>query len=139
MSSRIFVPALVAARVLSCAASLAQTVKVGVINTYSGPLAAIGEQLDRGIKMYMEQHEKDLPPGVKVELIRRDDTGPNPEVAKRLAQELITRDHVQFLAGTVYTPNAMAIAPLATEAKVPYVVMNAGTASITTMSPYISR
>jgi branched-chain amino acid transport system substrate-binding protein len=117
----------------------AQTVKVGIINTYSGPFAGVGEQLDRGIRLYMQQHEKDLPAGIKIELIRRDDTGPNPEVAKRLAQELITRDHVQILAGTVYTPNALAVAPLATEAKVPFVIMNAGTAMITTKSPYIAR
>ena len=116
-----------------------QTVKLGIVNTYSGPFAAVGEQLDRGIRLYMKQHEKDLPPGVKLEIIRRDDTGPNPEVAKRMAQELITRDHVQLLAGAIYTPNALAIAPLATEAKVPFIVMNAGTAMITTKSPYIAR
>jgi branched-chain amino acid transport system substrate-binding protein len=69
---------------------------------------------------------------VKLEIIRRDDTGPNPAVAKRMAQAPITRDHVQLLAGPVYTPNALAIAPLATEAKVPFVIMNAGTAIITT-------
>ena len=117
----------------------AQTVKLGIVNTYSGPFAAVGELLDRGIRLYVKQHEKDLPPGVKLEIIRRDDTGPNPEVAKRMAQELITRDRVQLLAGTVYTPNALAIAPLATEAKIPFVVMNAGTAMITTKSPYIAR
>jgi branched-chain amino acid transport system substrate-binding protein len=117
----------------------AQTVKLGVVDTYSGPFAAVGEMLDRGIRLYVKQHESDLPPGVKLEIIRRDDTGPNPEVAKRVAQELITRDHVQLLAGTVYTPNALAIAPLATEAKVPFIVMNAGTAVITTKSPYIAR
>src|SRR3984957_9668174 len=116
-----------------------QTVKLGVVDTYSGPFAAVGEQLDRGIRLYVKPHEKDLPPGVKLEIIRRDDTGPNPEIAKRMAQELITRDHVQLLAGPVYTPNALAIAPLATEAKVPFVVMNAGTAVITTKSPYIAR
>ena len=121
------------------AGARAQTVKVGIIDTYSGPFAGVGEQLDRGIRLYMKLHEKDLPPGVKIELIRRDDTGPNPEVAKRLAQELITRDHVQILAGTVYTPNALAVAPLATEAKVPFIVMNAGTAMITTKSPFIAR
>ena len=120
-------------------AASAQTVKLGVINTYSGPSANLGEQLDRGIRLYVKQHEKDLPPGVKLEIIRRDDTGPNPEVAKRMAQELITRDQVQLLAGAVYTPNALAIAPLATEAKVPFVIMNAGTAMITTKSPYIAR
>ena len=120
-------------------AALAQTVKLGIVDTYSGPFAAVGELLDRGIRLYVKQHEQDLPSGVKLEIIRRDDTGPNPEVAKRMAQELITRDHVQLLAGTVYTPNALAIAPLATEAKVPFVIMNAGTAMITTKSPFIAR
>ena len=81
---------------LSSAGALAQEVKLGIVNTYSGPFAAVGEQLDRGIRLYMQQHEKDLPPGVKLDIIRRDDTGPNPEVAKRMAQELITRDHVQL-------------------------------------------
>jgi branched-chain amino acid transport system substrate-binding protein len=127
------------AAALPCTAAHAQTVKLGIIDTYSGPFAAVGEQLDRGIRLYMKQHEKDLPPGVKLEIIRRDDTGPNPEVAKRMAQELITRDKAQILAGTVYTPNALAVAPLATEAKVPFIVMNAGTAMITTKSPYIAR
>ena len=109
----------------------AQTVKLGVINTYSGPSANLGEQIDRGIRLYVKQHEKDLPPGVKLEIIRRDDTGPNPEVAKRIAQELITRDRVQLLAGPVYSPNALAIAPMVTEGKVPLIILNAGTAIIT--------
>jgi branched-chain amino acid transport system substrate-binding protein len=124
---------------LFVAASFAQTVKVGIVNTYSGPLAATGDQLERGIKLYMKLHEKDLPPGVAIELIRRDDTGVNPEVAKRLAQELIARDKVQLLTGVVWTPNALAMAPLVTEAKVPFIIMNAGTAMITTKSPYIAR
>jgi branched-chain amino acid transport system substrate-binding protein len=139
MRSWTFVAAALAASVVPGAAATAQTVKVGVINTYSGPFAEPGTLIDRGIKLYMKQHEKDLPPGVKVEIIRRDDTGPNPAVAKRLAQELVTRDHVQLLAGVVYTPNAMAVAPIATEAKVPFIIMNAGTSSITTKSPYIAR
>ena len=129
----------IAAFSLLASTAMAQTVKVGIVNTYSGPFAALGEQMDRGIRLYMAEHEKDLPAGVKIELIRRDDTGPNPEVAKRLAQELITRDHAQILAGVVFTPCALAIAPLATEAKVPFVIMNAGTSIITTKSPYIAR
>lgn len=133
------VGAAMAVAALSGIGASAQTIKIGIVNTYSGPAAEPGDLIDRGIKLYMKEYEKNLPPGVKIELIRRDDTGPNPEVAKRLATELVTRDHVQFLAGTVYTPNAMAIAPVATEAKVPFVVMNAGTAAITTASPYISR
>jgi branched-chain amino acid transport system substrate-binding protein len=131
--------AMLAIAVLASASAVAQTVKLGVVDSYSGPMAGVGEQLDRGIRLYMREHEKDLPPGVKLEIIRRDDTGPNPAVAKRLAQELITRDHVQLLAGAVFTPNALAIAPLATEAKVPFIIMNAGTSMITTKSPYIAR
>ena len=133
------IAAAAAVAVVPAPGAVAQTVKVGIINTYSGPFAEPGDLIDRGIKLYMKQHEKDLPAGVKIELIRRDDTGPQPDVAKRMAQELITRDQVQFLAGFVYTPNAMAVAPLATEAKVPLIVMNAGTAAITTTSPYIAR
>jgi branched-chain amino acid transport system substrate-binding protein len=139
MNTRKLFAAAVAITAFTASGVLAQTVKVGIINTYSGPFAEPGELMDRGITLYMKQHEKDLPPGVKIELIKRDDTGPQPDVAKRLAQELITRDHVQLLAGVVYTPNAMAIAPLMTEAKVPLIVMNASTPAITTKSPYIAR
>src|SRR5476649_2264668 len=117
----------------------AQTVKIGVILSYSGPAASIGEQLDNAIKLYDKEHGKDLPAGVKVEFIRRDDTGPNPDIAKRLAQELITRDKVQFLTGVIWTPNANAIAPLSAEAKVPFVIMNAAGAGTTRLSPYIIR
>ncbi|HXP12691.1 MAG TPA: ABC transporter substrate-binding protein [Stellaceae bacterium] len=116
-----------------------QTVKIGVILTYSGPAASLGDQIDKGLSLYVKEHQKDLPPGVKVELLKRDDTGPDPETAKRLAQELITRDHVQFLTGVVWSPNAAAIAPLATEAKVPFVIMNAAGAGLTRASPYIAR
>ena len=117
----------------------AQTVKVGVILTYSGPQASLGEQIDKGLSLYIKEHEKELPAGVKLEVVKRDDGGPNPDVAKRLAQELLTRDHVQMLTGVVWTPNAAAMAPLATQAKVPLVVMNASGAALTRMSPYMVR
>ncbi len=118
----------------------AQTIKIGFMTTYSGALNSnIGPYMERAARLYMKLHDKDLPPGVKVELIIRDDTGPNPDKAKQLAQELIVRDKVDFLAGVIFTPNALAIAPLATEAKVPFVIMNAGTSVITTRSPYIVR
>jgi branched-chain amino acid transport system substrate-binding protein len=117
----------------------ADTIKIGVILTYSGPMASLGDQIDKGLSLYVKEHEKDLPPGTKVELIRRDDTGPNPETAKRLAQELITRDHVSFLTGVVWSPNGLAIAPLTAEAKVPFVVSNASAVSLTRLSPYLAR
>jgi branched-chain amino acid transport system substrate-binding protein len=117
----------------------AQTVKIGFITSYTGQNASVGAMMDQALNLWLKEKTKDLPPGVKVEIVRRDDTGPNPEVAKRLAQELITRDQVQILTGVIWTPNAMAIGPLAGEAKVPFIIMNAGTSSITTTSPYVAR
>jgi len=128
-----------AAIALASSAAFSQTVKIGFITSYSGLNGNLGPYMERAVRLYMKQHEKELPPGVKIELLTRDDTGPNPDKAKQLAQELIVRDKVDLLAGVIFTPNALAIAPLTTEAKVPFVIMNAGTSVITTRSPYIIR
>src|SRR5262249_35082085 len=117
----------------------AETIKIGMISSYSGLNGDIGPVMEKAMKLYIQEHDKELPQGVKVELLTRDDTGPNPEKAKQLAQDLIVRDKVQLITGVIFTPNALAIAPLATEAKVPFVISNAGTAMITTKSPYIAR
>jgi len=127
------------AALLLAAAAPAQTIKIGFLSTYSGPGAAQGDQLDKGAKLYLKLNGDKLPPGVKVELIVRDDTGPNPDNAKRIAQELIVRDRVQFLTGVVWTPNAAAIAPLTAEAKVPFISMNAAGVSVPYLSPYFAR
>ncbi len=124
---------------LAMPAWAAETVKIGIITTYSGPLAPPGVSMDKGLTLYAKLHAKDLPKGVTVEIIRRDDTGIAPDVAKRLAQELITRDHVNIIGGVVYSPNALAMAPIMTEAKMPFVDMNAAAAVLTTKSPYIVR
>ena len=137
--TRLFLGVLMAGALLATTAAAEQEVKVGLISTLSGPFALLGDPIDKGARLYAKLHDKDLPKGVKVTIIRRDDTGPNPEVAKRLAQELITRDGVKILAGVVFTPNAAAIAPLATQAKTPFVIMNASTSNVTRLSPYIVR
>jgi hypothetical protein len=117
----------------------AQTVKVGLINSYTGFVAQAADQGQKGTDLYFKEHEKDLPPGVKIELLKRDDTS-NPEVGKRLAQELITRDHVQLLTGIILSPVATAIAPLTAEAKVPLVIAYAGAGvNIPRLSPYVVR
>jgi len=117
----------------------AQTVKIGLINSYTGFVAQAGDEGQKGFDLYLKEHEKDLPPGVKIELIRRDDTS-TPEVGKRLAQELIAREHVQLLAGVILSPVAAAIAPLTAEAKVPMLlcIASAGV-QIPRISPYIAR
>jgi branched-chain amino acid transport system substrate-binding protein len=127
-----------AAFAVFAATASAQTVKIGFITSYSGLNGNLGPYMERAVRLYLKQHEKELG-GVKVELITRDDTGPNPDKARQLAQELVVRDKVNLLAGVIFTPNAMAMAPIATEAKVPFVIMNAGTSVITTRSPYMVR
>jgi branched-chain amino acid transport system substrate-binding protein len=135
---RIAKAALAAALLASAFAASAQTVKIGFITSYSGLNGNLGPYMERAVRLYLKQHEKELG-GVKVELLTRDDTGPNPDKARQLAQELVVRDKVDLLAGVIFTPNALAMAPIATEAKVPFVIMNAGTAVITTRSPYMVR
>src|SRR5258707_9159876 len=130
--------AALAAFALAASAASAQTVKIGFITSYPGLNGNLGPYMERAVRLYLKQHEKELG-GVKVELLIRDDTGPNPDKARQLAQELVVRDKVNLLAGVIFTPNAMAMAPIATEAKVPFVIMNAGTSVITTRSPYMVR
>jgi branched-chain amino acid transport system substrate-binding protein len=115
-----------------------QTIKVGLVAPFSGPFADYGKQFEAGIKTYMKLHG-DTVAGKKIELIIKDTTGPVPEIAKRLAQELVVRDKVDFLAGFGLTPEAMAVAPIAEQARKPMIIMNAATSIITTKSNYIAR
>ena len=119
-------------------ASAQQTIKIGLILPYSGQFADPGAQIDNGIKLYMQQHG-DTVAGKKIEIIRKDTGGIAPDVAKRLAQELIVRDKVDILAGFSLTPNALAAADVSAQAKKFMVVMNAATSIITTKSPYMAR
>ncbi len=126
------------AAALAIPAAAAEPVKVGVVAPFSGGAADFGRQMEGGIKAYFKLHG-DTFAGRKIEILVRDTTGPNPEIAKRLVQELVTRDKVDFLAGFGFTPEALAAAPVATEAKTPMIVMNAASSVVTTRSPYIVR
>ena len=139
-SSSVLAAAALAALVLLPDRGAAQTVvKIGVINSYTGFVAQAGDLGQKGMDLYRKEHEKDLPPGVKIEVVRRDDTS-NPEVGKRLAQELIAREHVQLLAGFVLSPVAAAVAPLTAEAKVPMLIsIAAAGVAIPRISPYVAR
>src|SRR6202521_2248549 len=132
--------ALLGAAMLVAAGSLqAQgVVKLGLVAEFSGPFAQYGQQILGGMKAYMKLHG-DTVAGKKIEIVQKDTGGPAPDVAKRLAQELVTRDNVDILVGFGLTPNALAVAPVATEAKKAMVIMNAATSVITTRSPYIVR
>jgi branched-chain amino acid transport system substrate-binding protein len=112
-------------------------VKIGLLVPMTGPFTSTGKQLVAGARLYI-QLNGDTVAGKKIELIVKDDTG-NADMTKRLAQELVVNDKVAFLAGFGLTPGALATAPIATEAKVPEIVMMAATSVITERSPYIVR
>ena len=94
---------------LAAAGAFAQTIKIGFITSYSGLNGNLGPYMERGARLYLKEHQKELPPGVNIEFLIRDDTGPYPDKAKQLAQELIVRDKVQLLTGMMWTPNALAM------------------------------
>jgi branched-chain amino acid transport system substrate-binding protein len=114
-----------------------ETFKIGLIVPMTGGQASTGKQIDNAIKLYMQQ-KGDTVAGKKIEVILKDD-GAIPDNTKRIAQELIVNDKVNVIAGFGVTPAALAAAPLATQAKIPEVVMAAGTSIITERSPYIVR
>lgn len=114
------------------------SIKIGLIMPYSGQFADAAAQMDNAIKLYVKQ-KGDTVAGRKIEFIRKDTGGIAPDVAKRLAQELVVRDNVDILAGFVLTPNAMAAGDISEQAKKFMVVMNAATSIVTTKSQYMAR
>src|SRR6516165_3246904 len=124
---------------LSTGAFAEDSIKVGVLVGYSGISSLSGQQTDAAIKLFQKKYGE-APGGKKIELIRRDTTGPNPEVAKRLVQDVVTREKAQILIGPDFTPNTLAAAPIVTEAKIPTFVIGAATTGIIgEKSPYFTR
>lgn len=118
--------------------SAQETVKIGVILPYSGPFADAANQLQAGIDLYIAKHGSEVA-GQTIELVKKDTGGPAPDVAQRLAQELVVRDGVDIIAGFALTPEALGAAPVATEAQKLMVVMNAATSIVVEQSEYIVR
>jgi branched-chain amino acid transport system substrate-binding protein len=120
------------------AALAGDTVKIGIVAPFSGTFAIWGKQFKDAIEVYVAQNGTTAG-GHEVEFIYRDSGGPNPSAAKSLAQELIIKDQVDYLGGFVFTPNALAVAPLIQKSKTPTVIFNAATSIITTKSDYFVR
>lgn len=115
-----------------------EPLRIGLIATYSGPYADYGRQFDAGVALYLKEHGGKIA-GRPVEIIKKDTAGPAPDAAKRIAQELVVRDKVGILTGLDFSPNAYAVAAIATQAKIPTLVMNAASSAITSSSPYVAR
>lgn len=116
----------------------AETVKVGVVGPFSGPFALQGKNFKAGIDAWLAVNGDKVGEN-DIEIVYRDLPRPDPAQSKSLAQELIVREGVQYLAGFYFTPDAMAAAPLLTQGNVPMVVMNAATSAIVNASPYVVR
>ena len=127
-----------AALALSAALAQAQEVKIGLVAPFTGIGAELGQQIDRGVEQYLKLKADEFKP-YKIKIIKRDDKNPSGADSKTAVQELLTQDNVDALAGWIYSPNAIASAPVVSAGKKIGVIMNAGTAHITTMSPYFVR
>ncbi|MBA8838472.1 MULTISPECIES: ABC transporter substrate-binding protein [unclassified Ochrobactrum] len=123
---------------LTASAAYADVVKVGVIGPFSGPFAIQGKNFKAGIDAYMAEHGNKIGDDT-VEVVYRDVPQADPAQSKALAQELVVKEGVQYLAGFYFTPDAMAVTPILKQGNVPMVVMNAATSAIVTKSPYVVR
>jgi branched-chain amino acid transport system substrate-binding protein len=137
MARTLFLGAVISLLAIVPAARAAE-VKIGLIAAFTGPYSVWGTQYRQGIELYFDKYGNKLGSDT-LSVIYRDEGGINPARAKQLAQELIVRDDVAVLAGQTFTPNVMAIADVVTEAKVPFVVFNAGTSNAVLASPYYVR
>jgi branched-chain amino acid transport system substrate-binding protein len=126
--------AAIAALCISGGAALAQEVKVGVVLPYTGIGAEFARQMDRGMELYLKLNPDQVKP-YTITFIKRDSKAPSGADAKIAVQELLTQDKVDALAGWVYSPDAIASAPLVNAGKKLAVIMNAGTAFITNLTP----
>ncbi|PDT46779.1 branched-chain amino acid ABC transporter substrate-binding protein [Sinorhizobium fredii] len=116
----------------------ADTIKIGVIGPFSGPFALQGKNFKAGIDAYMALNGSKVGDD-DIEIIYRDVPQPDPAQSKALAQELVVKEGVRYLAGFYFTPDAMAVTPLLEQANVPLVIMNAATSAIVTKSPLVVR
>ena len=119
-------------------AAAQEPIKVGIVAPMSGVFASYGQQIRNGVEVFLRENGDSLA-GRKLQVIYRDNAGPNPEAARRLAQELVIKDKVDVLAGFAFTPDALAVAPVATEAKKPTILMLSSTSAVVTKSPYMVR
>lgn len=128
----------VSAAVLLSGAAWADTIKIGVIAPFSGPFAQYGTQYRQAIEVYQAQHGA-ASGGYEIEFLYKDVGGVNPDQSRSLAQELLIRDRVDYLAGFTFTPNAFAVAPVIQQSETPTVIFNAATSAINKESDFFLR
>ncbi len=138
MTQRKILTAMAAVGTLAATCASADEIKVGVIAPFSGPFAQYGVQYQQAIEAYQAQHGTTAGEH-EVSFIYKDVGGVNPDQSRALAQELLIRDRVDYLAGFTFTPNALAVGPVITQSETPTVIFNAATSGINKESPYFLR
>ena len=128
----------VSAAMLLSGAAWADTIKIGVIAPFSGPFAQYGTQYRQAIEVYRSQHGT-ASGDHEIEFIYKDVGGVNPDQSRSLAQELLIRERVDYLAGFTFTPNAFAVAPVIQQSETPTVIFNAATSAINKESDFFLR
>lgn len=128
----------IAATLLAAPVVHADEIRIGVIAAFSGPYSNWGKQIQDATELYVAQNNGRAGEHT-IKLIYRDVGGNNPARARQLAEELVVRDKVQYVSGLEFTPTALAVADVATQSKVPFIIINAGTSGILSKSPYLLR
>ena len=116
----------------------AQTpIKIGYINTFSGPIGLIGQDMYDAFMLKIEQNDGKLG-GVAVQIIKQDDQF-KPEVATQIAEKLIEKDNVPIITGVAASNVMMAIYKPIVEKQVFLIGANAGPSPLAgpLCSPYL--
>ena len=136
--ARLAILLLIAAILGSLSSADASEIKIGILGPFSGPFADYGQRYRQAIELFLAQHSSRVGNNT-VSILYRDVGGNAPQRARQLAQELIVRDHVDYLGGLALTPNVLAVSQIITEAKIPFVIFNSGASGVTQKSPYFVR
>jgi branched-chain amino acid transport system substrate-binding protein len=116
---------------LAFAPAEARNIKVGIVDTYSGPPAVYGNDALNGFKLALEEINKEGVLGGKIEFTTRDEKF-KVDVALAMAKELVMRENVDVLVGTINSGASLAISEgVAKAEKVPFIVWTAKDEKIT--------
>ena len=116
---------------LTSSAFAAKAIKIGIADTYSGGAAVFGIDMRDGLRMGLNEiNAKGGVLGRKIEIVTRDEKF-TPDLALAMAKELIMRENVDLLMGTISSASALAISDLAKREKIPFLVTYAKSETIT--------
>jgi branched-chain amino acid transport system substrate-binding protein len=118
---------------LAQAPRLERAIKVGIIDTYSGPPAVFGTDALNGFKLALAEINKEGVLGARIEFVTRDERF-SPEVGLSMARELVLQERVDMLVGTINSGTALAIGAYAKEQKIPFLVWISKSEKITGQS-----